>query len=48
MMKICMIGGSGLLGNQGAAELISRGHAVKAITLPPLPQGAVLPPERLW
>ena len=44
-MKICMIGGTGLLGSQGAAELISRGHEVKAIALPPLPQGAVLPPE---
>jgi len=43
-----MIGGTGLLGSQGAAELISRGHKVKAIALPPLPQGAVLPPERLW
>lgn len=44
-MKICMIGGTGLLGSQGAAELISRGHEVKAIALPPLPHGAVLPPE---
>lgn len=40
-----MIGGTGLLGSQGAAELISRGHEVRAIALPPLPQGAVLPPE---
>ena len=48
MMKICMIGGTGLLGSQGAAELISRGHEVKAIALSPLTQGAVLPPERLW
>lgn len=30
-MKICMIGGTGLLGSQGAAELISRGHEVKAL-----------------
>lgn len=44
-MKVCMIGGTGLLGSQGAAELILRGHQVKAIALPPLPQGAVLPPE---
>lgn len=44
-MKICMIGGTGLLGSQGAQELISRGHQVRAIALPPLPQGAVLPPE---
>jgi len=44
-MKICMIGGTGLLGSQGAKELIERGHEVRAIALPPLPQGAVLPPE---
>ena len=44
-MKICIIGGTGLLGSQGAKELISRGHHVKAIALPPLPEGAVLPPE---
>ena len=44
-MKVCMIGGTGLLGSQGAAELIKRGHEVRAIALPPLPQGAVLPPE---
>lgn len=44
-MKVCMIGGTGLLGSQAAAELISRGHQVKAIALPPLPAGAVLPPE---
>lgn len=47
-MKICMIGGTGLLGSQGAAELISRGHEVKAIALSPLTQGAIFPPERLW
>ena len=44
-MKVCMIGGTGLLGSEGARELIARGHQVKAIALPPLPQGAVLPPE---
>ena len=44
-MKVCMIGGTGLLGSEGAKELIARGHQVKAIALPPLPQGAVLPPE---
>lgn len=44
-MKVCMIGGTGLLGSQGAAELIKRGHEVRAIALPSLPQGAVLPPE---
>lgn len=45
-MKVCMIGGTGLLGSEGARELIARGHQVKAIALPPLPQGAVLPPEK--
>ena len=44
-MKVCMIGGTGLLGSEGARELIAHGHQVKAIALPPLPQGAVLPPE---
>lgn len=44
-MKIFMIGGTGLLGSQAAEELISRGHEVTSIALPPLPSGAVLPPE---
>jgi len=44
-MKIFMIGGTGLLGSEGARELIRRGHTVSSIALPPLPAGAVLPPE---
>jgi nucleoside-diphosphate-sugar epimerase len=44
-MKIMMIGGTGLLGSEGAAEMIRRGHEVSTIALPPLPAGAVLPPE---
>lgn len=44
-MKVLMIGGTGLLGSEGAAELIRRGHAVSTIALPPLPQGARLPSE---
>ena len=44
-MKVFMIGGTGLLGSQAAKELISRGHEVTSIALPPLPSGAVLPPE---
>ena len=44
-MKVFMIGGTGLLGSEGAAELIRRGHEVSTISLPPLPPGAVLPPE---
>ena len=42
-MKIFMIGGTGLLGSEAAAELIRRGHEVSSIALPPLPKGTVLP-----
>ncbi|MGN0364133.1 MAG: NAD-dependent epimerase/dehydratase family protein [Bilifractor sp.] len=44
-MKIFMIGGTGLLGSQAAKELISRGHAVTSLALPPIPEGAELPKE---
>ncbi len=44
-MKVFMIGGTGLLGSEAAKELIARGHEVSSIALPPLPAGAVLPPE---
>lgn len=44
-MKIFMIGGTGLLGSEGAKELIKRGHEVTSIALPPLPKGAILPLE---
>ncbi|MGN0256699.1 MAG: NAD-dependent epimerase/dehydratase family protein, partial [Chordicoccus sp.] len=44
-MKVFMIGGTGLLGSEAAKVLIERGHEVTAMALPPLPQGAVLPPE---
>ena len=44
-MKVFMIGGTGLLGSEAAKVLISRGHEVTALALPPLPEGAVLPPE---
>ncbi len=44
-MKVFMIGGTGLLGSEAAKELINRGHEVTSIALPPLPQGAQLPPE---
>lgn len=44
-MKVLMIGGTGLLGSQAARELISRGHSVHSIALPPVPEGALLPPE---
>jgi len=42
-MKVFLIGGTGLLGSASAAELIKRGHKVKAISLPPVPEGAKLP-----
>ena len=44
-MKVFMIGGTGLLGSQAAKELIDRGHEVMSVALPPLPEGAVLPPQ---
>ncbi|MBR3135894.1 MAG: NAD-dependent epimerase/dehydratase family protein [Clostridia bacterium] len=44
-MKIFMIGGTGLLGSEAAKELIARGHEVSSLALPPLPAGAMLPPE---
>lgn len=44
-MKVFMIGGTGLLGSEAARELIARGHEVTSVALPPLPEGAVLPPE---
>ncbi|MGN0072145.1 MAG: NAD-dependent epimerase/dehydratase family protein [Atopobiaceae bacterium] len=44
-MKVFMIGGTGLLGSEAARELIARGHEVATLALPPLPEGAPLPPE---
>ena len=44
-MKVFLIGGTGLLGSVTAAELIRRGHTVHALALPPVPEGAALPPE---
>ena len=44
-MKVFMIGGTGPLGSEAAKELIARGHEVSSLALPPLPTGAVLPPE---
>ena len=44
-MKVFMIGGTGLLGSEAARILIERGHEVVSIALPPLPEGAHLPPE---
>ncbi len=44
-MKVFMIGGTGLLGCEAAIQLIKRGHQVKSVALPPLPQGAPIPEE---
>ena len=44
-MKVFIVGGTGLIGSEAARELIERGHEVTSIALPPLPKGAVLPPE---
>ena len=42
-MKIFMIGGTGLLGAEGARILIEQGHEVKTLSLPPIPEGSNLP-----
>ncbi len=44
-MKVFLIGGTGLLGSEGARELIRRGHQVASVALPPIPEGTQLPPE---
>ncbi len=44
-MKVFMIGGTGLLGCEAARIFIERGHEVKSVALPPLPEGAPIPPE---
>lgn len=44
-MKVFMIGGTGLIGNEAAKQLIARGHHVSTLALPPVPTGAQLPPE---
>ncbi len=44
-MKVFMIGGTGLLGSAAAQLFIDRGHSVRTVALPPLPQGAPSPEE---
>jgi dihydroflavonol-4-reductase len=44
-MNVFMIGGTGLLGCEAARVFIDRGHHVKSVALPPLPEGAPIPPE---
>ena len=45
VVKVFLVGGTGLLGSAAAEELLKRGHQVHAIALPPAPPGAVLPSE---
>ena len=44
-MNVLMIGGTGLIGSEAARVLIARGHTVRTLALPPVPQGAPLPQE---
>mgnify|MGYP003746532967 CR=1 FL=1 len=45
MKKVFMIGGTGLLGCAAAQLFIDKGYSVKSLALPPLPEGAPIPPE---
>lgn len=40
-----MIGGTGLIGSEGARALIEHGHEVSTLSLPPVPAGSMLPDE---
>lgn len=44
-MRVFIVGGTGLLGSAAAAEFIRRGHSVKTLALPGLPEGADFPKE---
>ncbi len=44
-MNVLIFGGTGLLGCAAAQIFIDRGHKVKTIALPPLPEGAPIPEE---
>jgi dihydroflavonol-4-reductase len=44
-MKIFIIGGTGLLGSEGARELIKRGHSISSLALPPIIDAMQLPKE---
>lgn len=44
-MNVFMIGGTGLLGSAAAQLFIDQGHTVRALALPPLPEGAPIPKE---
>lgn len=42
-MNVLIIGGTGLLGYHASQELLSRGHQVKILALPPLPASGLFP-----
>jgi len=44
-MKVFIVGGTGFLGYYTVKELLSRGHQVSTMALPPLPKENLLPPE---
>ena len=44
-MNVLIFGGTGLLGSAAAQIFIDRGHKVKTIASPPLPEGAPIPKE---
>ena len=44
-MNVLIFGGTGLLGSAAAQIFIDRGHHVKTIALPPLPEGAYDDPD---
>ncbi len=44
-MNVCIIGGTGLLGSEGARELVARGHNVKTLARRKPSADAGLPPE---
>ncbi|MCK5731433.1 MAG: NAD(P)H-binding protein [Tenericutes bacterium] len=44
-MKVLIVGGTGLLGLEAVKELVSKGHKVVSIALPPVPKGVIIPKE---
>lgn len=44
-MKVFIVGATGLLGAEAARIFVERGHEVKGVALPPIPQGAFIPKE---
>jgi nucleoside-diphosphate-sugar epimerase len=44
-MKVFMIGGTGLIGSIAAKEIISKGHFVTSLALPPVPKSTFIPQD---